>query len=106
MINSGVQMTLGFSWGGLVRRVAQLLFCSCAVDDGLEPVNGSLDGGKLLLERINFCAPFSAHGGLGGVAVIEMLQAVTHRHLRRDSAVGVVSEDLFVVVGCHTVLSF
>jgi hypothetical protein len=32
-----------------------------------------------------------------------MLQTVTHRHLRRDSAVGVVSEDLFVVVGCHAV---
>lgn len=103
MINRAVQMKSGWCGRGGAGRVAQLLFCPRAVDDRLEPVNSSLDGGKLLLERIEFSAPFGAQGGLGGIEVIEMLQAVTHRHLRRDSAVGVVSEDLFVVVGCHVV---
>lgn len=103
MINRAVQMKSGWCGRGGAGRVAQLLFCPRAVDDRVEPVNGGLYSGKLLLKRIKFRAPFGAQGGLGGIEVIDMLQAVTHRHLRRDSAVGIVSEDLFVVVGCHVV---
>lgn len=103
MINRGIQMKLGLCWRGGARCIAQFLFCSRTVDNRLKPVNRGLDGGKLLLQCMEFSAPFGAQGGLGGIAVIDMLQAVTHRHLRRDSAVGVVSEELFLVVGCHVV---
>ena len=48
------------------------------------------------LQRIDAPVERGAGGGLGFIKLGNVLQAVTHRHLRRDPPGGVVGENLFV----------
>ena len=56
-------------------------------------------------ERIGCGAPFLTVGLERGIQQINVLQAMPDGHLRRNLAVGVVSEDLFGVVGGHWCLA-
>ena len=53
-----------------------------------------------LWQNLNF-ERYVASSGLSFIKLGNVLQTVTHRHLRRDPPGGVVGENLFVVVGGH-----
>jgi len=58
-----------------------------------------------LLERVDFGVPFRARGGLGGIQVVDMLQAVSNRHFGRDLALVIIGQHLLVVIGGHAFTS-
>lgn len=84
---------------GRVGIRALLLGAQHFVHKGGQAIHRRLQGIDAPVER-------SAGGGLGFIKLGNVLQAVTHCHVRGNALGGVVGEDLFVVVGGHTGCSF
>jgi len=72
---------------------------------GRQPLQRALVQIDARFKRIGCGASFLAVGLERGVQQVNVLQTVPDRHFRRKLAIGVVGEDLFVVVGGHEVVS-